>query len=214
MNIIAEEGGHVAQEQTCTLLHGSPKKIEVGQYLDPAYCGMWENCTQPHPITGERTNALFLIDNLKYALFYARREIYAPRHVDLKTGVRTQYFIFKRPDTVIYVYTVMVQLAKLSDMFGKYLEKIDGEAICFEPVKILERQDYDIQRILEHYATAEKQNTVARILKPNKHNVYPYTFGVPGSFGKTDFDNFDTLLRDLERHTKPIPGIKDCFAEN
>jgi len=230
---------NIVQDRICTLIHGSPKKVEVGEYLDPSYCGMWENCQTINPANGKEENALFFFllddggnnsfnyESMRHALFYARREIYAPSNMDTTKNTRTIYFLFEKPDTTLYIYTVQMPFSKLSDMYGKYLEKDKkaGEVICFEPVKVLKRQDFDIQRILEWYSKKEESNAVARVLEEKKsdmgypffseregHLVYPSTFGARGGIGISHIDSKE-LLRDLKRYTKPAPKIKKCVFE-
>jgi hypothetical protein len=100
-------------------------------------------------------------------------------------------------------------------MYGKFLNEVRGEAICFEPVKVLDRQDYNIQRILEHYSATGKQNTIARTLHKEKNDIYPCSFGEEGNIGTLHIHSFDNeqFFRDLKKYTKPIPGIVDCICK-
>lgn len=195
------------------LFHGSPVKIAVGDYLNPAYCGMWENSKIYNPKTGcYDISALYFCKSVDMALLYARREIYAPE--DAKTG--TKYFIFDRPDYVTYVYQVNIQTAKLFTADGRATTDFSGEVCCTEPVKIIQRHTYDIARILQYYGDKDKINTAARIINPASENWAdgkfwaPRSFGFRGGMGCININNSE-LLQDLEQNTLSIPGVAPYF---
>lgn len=195
------------------LFHGSPVKIKVGEYLDPAYCGMWENAQMYNPQTGRYDiNALYFLNSFDMAMLYAQREIYAPE--DATTG--TKYFIFNRPDYTTYVYEVNVPRDILYTAMGQRATNFDGEVCCTEPVKIIRRQTFDIARILRYYGEREHINTAARIIHHTPENtvrnqfIAPSSFGFRGAMGKIHFDN-KSLIQDLEQNTIPAPGVTTYF---
>ena len=195
------------------LFHGSPVKIDAGDYLNPAYCGMWENSQIYNHQTGQYDiNALYFIKRFDIALLYARREIYAPE--DAQTN--TKYFIFDRPDYSTYVYEVNIPTNKLLTAMGRPATNFNGEVCCTEPVKIMQRHTYDISWILQYYGEKDKINTDARIINPKSENFIddeffaPRSFGLRGGMGYININNSE-LLHDLERHTLAIPGIAPYF---
>ena len=82
------------------LFHGSPVKIDAGDYLNPAYCGMWENSQIYNHQTGQYDiNALYFIKRFDIALLYARRKIYAPE--DAQTN--KYQILYFRPPRLLYI---------------------------------------------------------------------------------------------------------------
>lgn len=193
-------------EKDLILFHGSPVKLEVGEYLDPAYCGMWENARIYNPKTNKYDiNALYFIKDFDTAMLYARREIYAP------TDARgdTKYFIFDRPDYATYVYEAQIPVGQLCNIFGDQPTHFNGQLCVTNPVKIIRRHTFDIPSILNYYGQKEKLDVVARIIRhnnPNEPFIAPSSFGRRGGRGRLHFDAVP-LLKDLALYTMPVPGI-------
>lgn len=196
-----------------TLFHGTPVKLRIGEYLDPSYCGMWENSKIYNPKNGKYdTKAIYFTPRFDIALSYARREIYCP--IDATTD--TKYFIFQRPGYAMYVYEVKIPKNLLYTAMGQPATTFIGEVCCTQKVRILKRHTYNIARILQHYSQQDEINTVARIIKKTPENCVkgkfyaPFSFGFQGCAGFVHFDNTE-LLKDLAENTVPVPRIPPCI---
>lgn len=184
-----------SEEKIFTLYHGSPAKLQVGDFICPSFFGKYEDVKVPV----KNEPAIFLTPHLDMAFRYARREVYSV--VDCNDDI--QYCIFKHPQQQFYIYKVKLPASTLYSVInGRSVSDINhGEVACFEPVFILECYCYDIPFLLAYYSGKNKMRTMARILK--NANKVPKSFGdLNGLFGKPTLDSV-RLKEDLNKYTTP-----------
>ena len=200
-----------------SLLHGTPAKLDVGDYLDPKYAGIWETFTEKiNPATDTKEKCMYFIRGLWSALFYASREIYQVSETpNYDRDKEILHFLFKDPNYQTYVYNVQIPEDKLHHYFAdKNGNYTGGEAVCFEPVKIIGKEVYDIERYMKYYSEnvpvgklAKPIKTQAHVLKPSDNPLIPkshvpHTFGnMGGNTSCTDEQSIKRFHKDLKEYS-------------
>ncbi len=200
------------KNNTLTLYHGSPNKLEIGDFVCPSFFDKYKEIKIFNKKTGKSEPVVFLTPYEKIAIRYACRDIYSV--VDYSEDI--QYMIFRNREQTFYIYETQLPISKLVDTIsGDQIINIEHrEYACFEPVQILNRYSFGIDAILDYYSKQNNIRTVARVLK-NKNEI-PACFGdLDGLLGKPCIASYQ-LKQDLNKYTTPrnvlnAKGKKELF---